>query len=461
MARVAVFVDHDITVRHFVMNRVLDGLRGDHDLVFVFPHEHKRVRSDPAGLDLGRYRTVPVSADRVHRYRRLYHATVLRKLRGTRDRAIGYKFWRDSLGPVAFAKSWLASWPGAYQVYRRRVLVRMGANEPLDRLLDEERPDLILHPTVLEGLFVSDLIRAGRARRTPTVFVMNSWDNPAAKAMMVGYPDRLVVWGEQTKRHAIEHLGAPPASLVCLGAAQFDVYRKPPKIAAAEYRDKLGVPGGARLLLYAGSSKGLNEMRHLDALEDAISCGELPGCAVLYRPHPWRAAPETEPDFHARSWKHVILDPAMEASYRASRAGSGMRVELADYEDTHVTLSAVDAVVSPLSTILLEAALHGTPVAAYLPDEDMRQNRFLFTAANMAHFADFFEHVDCVRCERPEDLVADCRRLLEPAGDPAAAERLRRQCAYFVDPSDRPWAERLNELLHTVLAGQDVAARRR
>jgi hypothetical protein len=451
MARIAVFVDHDITIRHFVLNGILSGLAARHDLVFVFPEAHKRVQTRLEALSLPRYRTLPISADRVYRYRRLYHASVLRKLRRTTDKRVGFKFWRDSLGTRAFLASWLSSWTGTHALYRAWVLSRVGVDEALERLLDEEQPDVILHPTVLEGLFVSDLVRAGEARRTPTVFVMNSWDNPAAKAMMVGYPDHLCVWGEQTRRHAVEHLRCPPERVVSLGAAQFDLYRRPPKVEPAVYRRSLGVPPTSKVLLYAGSSKGLNEIRHLVALEEAMEQGRLPTCVVLYRPHPWRASPEGEPEFHARRWTRVIMDPAMEASYHASRRGAAMRVDLADYEDTHVTLSAVDAVVSPLSTILLEAAMHGKPVAAYLPDEDMGRNRFLYTTANMAHFVDFFERVDCVRCESPEQLVQTCAQLLERAGDPAVSERLRKQCEYFVEPSERSFPDRLDALLTAIL----------
>src|SRR5207253_7927493 len=153
--------------------------------------------------------------------------------------------------------------------YKSLILARLGQNGALNNLLREERPDVIVHPTVLEGLFVSDLVHWGEANGKPTVFIMNSWDNPATKAMMLGYPDRLVVWGEQTKQHAIRHMNAPPESIVCLGAAQFDLYRRPPQEAPAEYKRRLGIPRERKVLLYAGSSNGLNETSHLIRLEEA------------------------------------------------------------------------------------------------------------------------------------------------------------------------------------------------
>jgi hypothetical protein len=41
---------------------------------------------------------------------------------------------------------------------------------------------------------------------------MNSWDNPSSKAFIVGTPDRLFVWGEQTKQHAVRYLQMPEES---------------------------------------------------------------------------------------------------------------------------------------------------------------------------------------------------------------------------------------------------------
>lgn len=438
-------------LRHFVMNGVLPSLEREHDVVFVLPREHRRVTVDPKTLPVRRFRTLPVSNDRAWRYRRLYVATVLRKMRRTKDRKPLFRFWRESLGREAFWESWLYSWPITYPYYRRKMLARIGDNGELERLLREEQPDVVVHPTVLEGLFVSDLIEYGRRLSIPTVFLMNSWDNPAIKAMMVGAPDRLVVWGEHSRLLAHERLGIPLERLLSFGAAQFDVYREAPYQDPSEYRRRLGVPAGQRLLLYAGSSKGLDETSHLMALEAAVETGQLPRCTVLYRPHPWRAVAKGEQDFFARSWRHVVMAPDMADYYRRLRSGDDS-MYLAAYRETHLTLSAVDAVISPLSTILLEAALHGKPIAAYLPDEDMRTNSALFTMVKIAHYRLFFERVECLQCQRPQDLVGSCARLLEQAADLALAERLRRQCEFFVAPSRCSYAEQLRVLVEQLVA---------
>jgi hypothetical protein len=459
MAKIAVFIDHDIVLRHFLLSGVLPALEAEHEVVWVFPARHRRVTVDPATLSLARYRTVTVSEERLNGYRRLYHATVLRRLRGSRDKRPIFAFWREMLGRRGFWTSWCWSWPGAYHWYRRRMLARIGDDPALDALLQEEKPDVIVHPTVLEGLFVSDLIRWGRDHGVPTVYLMNSWDNPAVKAVAVGAPDRLVVWGEHSRLVAHERLGIPLEHLLTFGAAQFDVYRRPTRETPAAYRARLGVPPGRRLLLYAGSSKGLNETAHLRALEEAIERGELRNCAVLYRPHPWRATAEGEADFFSRTWRHVAMAPDMADYYRRHRREPAI-IHLADYEDTHVTLSAVDAVISPLSTILLEAALHGKPILAYLPDEDVQRNIARFSMAKSVHFRDFFERVECLQCPRPEDLVGGCRELLEAAERPGTADRLRRQCEFFVALGERSYAAQLDELIRGLGSGSWSGAKR-
>jgi hypothetical protein len=457
LAKIAVFIDHDIMVRHFVLSGVLPALEAAHDVVFVFPEKHKRVKTDLATLPVRRYRTLPIDDKRAYGYRRLYVATVLRRMRRTRDKAPLFRFWREALGEQAYWESWFHSWPLTHDRYRRRMLAEIGGNAPLDALLREERPDAILHPSVLEGLFVSDLISAGQAFGIPTVYLMNSWDNPAIKAMMVGAPDRLVVWGEHSRQLAHERMAIPTDRLVVVGAAQFDVYRDPPREDPAAYRRRLGVPDGHRLLLYAGSSKGLNETAHLVQLERAVEDGTLPRTTVLFRPHPWRGQPAGEADFFSLPWKHVIMAPDMADYYRDARAGK-VQFYMADYADTHVTLSAADAVISPLSTILLEAAMHGKPSVAYLPDEDMKANSALFTMVRTVHFRVFFEKLDCIQCATPEALVADAKRLLDQAGDPALAARLKRQSEFFAVLPPRPYAETIDDILRGLIGAPAAPA---
>src|SRR6185436_20144123 len=96
---------------------------------------------------------------------------------------------------------------------------------------------------------------------------MNSWDNPSTKRAIIGQPDWLLVWGPQTRQHAIKYMGMDPARAVVFGAAQFDVYRRPPRVSRDEFCRAQRVSATKRLLLYAGSSKGTDEFEHLRMIE--------------------------------------------------------------------------------------------------------------------------------------------------------------------------------------------------
>ena len=451
MAKVVVFLDHEIMIRHFVKSGVFQPLERQHEVVYVFPEQHRRVTTNPADLDLPRFRLMPVSNERAFRWRRFYHATALRRARGSENQQFLFEFFRESLGGRAFLQSWILSWPLTNWFYRKRLLKRLGTNAALEALLSEERPDVVLHPTVLEGLFVSDLVRWGERHETPVAFLMNSWDNPSTKAMAIGYPDWLVVWGPQTKRHAVQHLGMPEDRILCFGAAQFDVYRDPPRESREEILERLGFSPHQKTLLYAGSSKRLNEVEHLQRLEEAIDQGVLPDCQILFRPHPWRGIIAGEADFFSVPWKYVRMDDQMAHYYRESREHATL-IFTPDYGHTHAVLSAVDAVVSPVSTILLEAALHGKPILAYMPKEEIGENLFFKTMMNMNFMRDFFTQVDCRLCHSSSGFIEACRSLLRSCDDPSLSERLRQQTTYFIANPGTSYGEQLVSLVDRLVS---------
>src|SRR5262249_38695570 len=151
--------------------------------------------------------------------------------------------------------------------------------------------------------------------------------------------------------------------------------------------------------LYAGSSKGLDETRQLRHLDFWIASGRIKNCVVVYRPHPWRQYPPGETDFFEREWRHVVMDPSMIESYQRSRGGDRMYVELADYEEAHVALSAADCVVSPMSTMLLEAAMHGKPVMGFLDRSPKRTAAY--AVGHMQFFQWLFSLDGAYLCDNP------------------------------------------------------------
>lgn len=285
---------------------------------------------------------------------------------------------------------------------------------------------------------------------------MNSWDNPSCKATVLGSPDCLLVWGEQAKKHAIKYLGMAPESVVISGAAQFETYHKLPKIDRTCYRKTIGVQADENIICYAGSSKGLNEMKHLEILDRMIQDSPNTKLRIVYKPHPWKAVHRDERDFSDYSFKSIISDPYSAINYTSVRGKDEFKIELMDYEYTKVLLHAVDAVISPLSTILLEAALHGLPIAVYLSDDGISDNMHLNVASNRVQFTEFFEQMDILTCESIDDLCTTAIHLESRINDHTMRCKIKKQANYFVHFSSKSYHNYLTETITGLLPKRNL-----
>ncbi|MBF0283384.1 MAG: hypothetical protein HQL51_02895 [Magnetococcales bacterium] len=446
--KILVFVEADVVVRHFLHSRAFDHLAAHHDLRFLFPEPgfSRMGAVDAAALELPSPREIlPVPKDRLQVWREYF---IVGKLR-----------WRPWESPQAKAVrlfnrknfNWKGqllystlALPGIYALYRawnRQRLAKM-PYVGLEQLLERERPDLLIHPCVLTGGYLNDLTLVSRERGIPLLVIMNSWDNPSTKQSMVGEPDWLLVWGEQTRRHAIDYMGVSPQRVIPFGAAQFELYRHPAAMTRERFCALHGVEAERKLLLYAGSSKGAAEIAHLDHLEAAIESGALPDVTVIYRPHPWGAGGKGGAAILDRPWRHVRIEQTMRGYLEGVRAGTAHEKSLPDYRHTHDTLSSIDALISPLSTIILEGAMHGKPACCFLPDDD---SAHLKGEMQMIYFKEMFEMPEIVKAWGIGELVPAAQTLIAQSRDPAFASRLGAAMEPIVHPFNRPYGERLTE----------------
>ena len=446
--KILVFIEHDIIVRHFIHSEVFAELVGRHDVKFVFPElGHKRVTLDIEKLATGApFRRLEEHRQRTRLWMRLFLIDQLRWRTG-RQAAVLRRFRRISIGWKAALLYSIFALPGVNAVVRTLTEARLAKmpNAALDSLLDEEAPNAIIHPSVLDGIYINDLIEASKARDIPLIVIMNSWDNPSTKHAMAGKPDRLLVWGEQTRRHAIEYVGMDPMDTVAFGAAQFDVYRSAPRISREGFCRAHDIDPASKILLYAGSSKETDEFQHLLRINEAIESGLLGKTVVVYRPHPWGAGGRDGGRILDRPWRHVRIEASMRNYLESVRAGeAGM--SFPDYRHTHDILSSIDALVSPLSTIILEAALHGKPVLCFLPEEEHGARHFQMVAP-LTHFEDMFLTHEFLLARGGDELLPKVTELLSMTADETFAKRLERACEFYVRSYDSPYGERLAEFV--------------
>ncbi|MGE3150404.1 MAG: hypothetical protein AB7K04_15215, partial [Pseudorhodoplanes sp.] len=293
----------------------------------------------------------------------------------------------------------------------------------------------------------------------PLVELMNSWDNPSAKAMNTGLPDRLTVWGPQTKRHAVEYMRMPADRVLEFGAAQFDVYRQPVTETETELRQLFGVPADGPVVLYAGVSKGVNETAHLKEIDAAIADGRIPPCHVIYRPHPWRGyLVEGEQNFFDIRFRHVSFDPFMADFYKRLVVTPQRGFELADYRVTAKLLRLVRGVISPLSTMLLEAAMHGIPMIMFYPEggKDIA-GRTIDLGKQLPHFGEFWgpEGIQVI-CD-PAEFLSALRSMLTDHQSPAISQKLIEHARNYIVMDGPHFADRLADLADELCGGMSEA----
>lgn len=458
--KVLVFIDHDIICRHFIMSGALSELSKQFDVKYVFPDDGgRRVKLTPSKLGLGdNCRILRIDAERQQYWRWQLFADQLKFRTGRHERKVR-RIRRKLLGWKASTLLTIAGLPGVEGLWHQylRMLRNARPNVELLEFLQSERPNIIIHPSVLEGIFINDLLETATALDVPCIVAMNSWDNPSTKRAVVELPSWLLVWGEQTKEHAIRFVGMPPGRVVPFGVAQFDVFAQPPRRTREELVRSLGIEPGRRLFLFAGSNARTDEVAILQALDDAIESGRLPNAAMIYRPHPWGGGGRGGNRIASMRFRHVVIDPNMQA-YIDALAAADPGITLPDYRDTHDLLSAIDVVVSPMSTILVEAALHGKAVIVHAPASDDPLAP-LGSSLPMLHFEEFLALSD-VRLTRSEAaLTSEMQALLEPGEAEARGRRLREDCTRFVAPFDAPWRDRIVTFLQGVHRDHERARR--
>lgn len=448
-----IFIDHDLIVRHFIKSGAFRELEEQYDVTYVFnvdeSTEKKWLFTDVASLGLRSIVQTGITRARMGSWYRLYAASVLRNQRGTKNYRPRKRLMAAISGSLRTEFYTLLSLPGIYPLFRRRFIARQGIYQPLADLIRQQSPDIVFHPSVLAGYFVNELPPICNAMNIPLVMLMNSWDNPSAKALVTSYPDRLVVWGEQTRQHAIEYMRMPEQHVLSFGAAQFQIYREPVKESDAELRTMFKVPEGLPILLYGGASKGAHESRYLKLLDDLIETGTIPRCHVIYRPHPWRGElGEGETGFFDLGCRHISMDPFMESYYRRATTTGQFGIEMADYTITRKLLHLVSAVISPLSTILLESIILGKPVLMFFPKGDLnrKEGRFTQLALEMPHFADFWGEPGVNVCNNETEFSEKCRLLMAQTCDSGIRKGLLRHIRRFLVMDGATYGERIKQL---------------
>ncbi len=452
---VLVFVPNNNELQRFVLSGAFDGLARDHRLHFALPASDARAMVEAAGgrIPDGQWSGVEVPAERFTAWTDVFHTGCVTYAHLSPSFAIraGLEVdphWRRAWG-VDDARSREVD-----RAFDAAVAERLGGLEPLAEiveLFDRLRPVYCVVPTSLLDVFCNEVVWACEAENVACVLLQSGWDNMSSKGLLSRRTPFAGVWGPQSLEHAVAIQRLASKRMATLGAPHYEFLRPAAPDDVTSLRERLGVGAGERLVLFGGSFRQFDETRTLERLDRAIARGALGPCRIVYRPHPWRAARRHEENFFGRAWHHVVFDPDMQERYEREQAEGGYlkrHTPMFDMAYLSTLLSASDAVISPMSTLLLEALILRKPTMA-IAFGDGKHRYTPDVTARTTHCAELVGSSALIWCDSAERMVKDCARLLRFEWDDKRERARTAVLDRVVTREPGTYAERLAEFCRT------------
>ena len=460
--KILIFIETDVVVRHFIFSNAFEKLQKSNDVVYVFPDGDKRLGAiKPANLNLGGCRRLKLKPyiKRLKLWRIRFFVEKLRYKKGISREVIGQ--WRKDFkegNPIyAFFLYRFFGLPLIFKVFTIIInfLISKKQNYGMLEILSKEKPDLLIHPSVLEGSYIDDVIFYGNKIKKPVVVMMNSWDNPLTKRSVVNKDYNLLVWGKQTKYHALKYMGLEEDKVIEFGSAQFDIYYQKNKDKQYSSIREGDLKQNVKTLLYAGSSKYADEFSHLLKIDNAISNGLLPKINVIYRPHPWGGCGYKGYRFKKYKFKNVIYDKNM-LSYISRDFETDYSKFLPDMELTKNLLETVDIVLSPLSTILLEAMILGK-IPICLMTEDEKQAKHFHMVKRSPHFEEILSNKNLIVLNGKDFLIKGIAKALQNSTSDLISKELKEDSEFFISKFSKPYNQRLLEFADKLFLKSNIS----
>ena len=447
-----IFIDADIICRHFIDSNAFKDLIKFNEVQYIFPEkDNKRLGNVNISTFDRNVKKIRINhyPNRLKIWRQLLFVDQMKIRLGSQNISMRY-FRKKTLKWKASLIYTFIGLPIIWSFFKKIKYFQL-KNRPnlqLNELISNFKPDVIIHPCVLEGLFLNDLILITKDKKIPLIVIMNSWDNPSTKRAVIGKPDWLLVWGKQTYNHSLKYMRMSEKNIIKFGSAQFDIYNSIPKYNKKQFRKYYGLDNNTNIILYAGSSKGTNEIKHLELINNAIQNDVIKNTIIIYRPHPWGHGGRNGHLLLDQKWTNIIIDKSMINYLKDVKNGNIYRY-LSDYKDTHQLLYSVDAVISPLSTILIEAAINGKPSLCFLPYSDKSLH---FQLDNeLIHFKEFFQNVNFLKAFGYNELIPKIINLNELIKKPNIDVQMKKEANFFVKAFDNSFSIRLNEFVQNLL----------
>ena len=415
---VLVFLPNTNEVQRFVLSGAFDGLAETRQLHYVLPTEEaERIRRAAPAITAENSTTLTVPPERLAKWSEVFQAACVHYARLSPSFAIRAGLDVDP--------AWQAAWrmpeeerEALDRAFEAKVETLLAGMEPMPaiaELFERFLPVYCVVPTSLLDLFCNEVVWASDAADIPCVLLQSGWDNLSSKGRVYGTTPFLGCWGPQSRQHAIALQRIPRRRVGLLGSPHYEQLRPAPADDVRRLRASLGVRDDERLVLFGGSFRQFDETSALRRLDEAIESGRLARAKIVYRPHPWRAHRRHEDSFFAHEWSHVVFDPEVRGGYLREQEERGyLKREAPMFDMAYLStlLSASDAVMSPMSTLLIESLILDKPTLA-IAFSDGKHRYTPDVTAQTTHVAELRDVVALRWCYDADALIDATAQLLQ------------------------------------------------
>jgi len=450
---ILVVLENDMYVRNFVTSGVLDGLvaghhRGDWRLGILTSELVDKLKDAiPAELHQGVY-------PRIKKNVRYTYECNVASMRALQNQSTTFVIKTQKQLYKSPHQRWykLLAHASTANRIRQYFADKFKPNPDLEALVSKIRPKVVLFPVTGVESTGTELIRLGERVGFKTLYLQNGWDNLSSKGVFPLLPQAMGVWGPQSLLHAVQIQGMAPNKVHLLGCARYESYLD-------ALKEDLPSPFGHPYILFAGATTACDELTPLRALDEALTRLGVSDLKIVYRPHPWREprAAGCADTFEASDFRHVILDPQVAPAYYQEKASQTEGVASANYPALSYYPQLVkhaSFVVSPMSSMTLEAALFDIPTLILAMDDGFHKIPGNLQA-QYAHFAggrdiegwyyvDTMAQLDPTFTQLVQRAVARGGLLRQPG--------LHTAMEHYLYADGRPYRDRLTDWVVMMLA---------
>jgi len=264
-----------------------------------------------------------------------------------------YKFFKKI--PHRFVLSFF-SLPYIYDFFQK-IRKLINPCPVLHKALNSINPGLVIYPSNAYSAVGEDILKLSKKGSAfKTLFLIDNWDNMSSKSVFVDKPDYLGVWGEQSRKHAIDIQGINPNNIYILGTPRYLIYER-----LGDDNNLERIYDFPYILFLGMGGLGYDEIGALKRVSKVLSDNRSlfpKNCKIIYRPHPFGRGMTLQSDFNNLCDENIVLDKQLFEHFNSEIYFKNRSFQLSfDYFPSILLNSTI--VVGGATTMIMEALFLG------------------------------------------------------------------------------------------------------